>query len=111
MMKFITPIVLILASVGIFFWFIDPQFKALDAKRAELAEYTEALSKSKRLRDIRDSLDTKYKSITDSDLSRISKALPDSVDNVRLILDIDSIANRHGMKIQNIKLNDAPVST
>lgn len=28
--------------------------------------------------------------------------LPDHVDNVRLILDIDSIAARHGMPIQNV---------
>lgn len=109
-MKFLTPIILILASLGLFFWAIDPQFQAIGVKRTELAQYTEALGKSKRLRDIRDTLDTKYKSISDTDLDRINKALPDSVDNVRLILDIDSIAGRHGMKIQNIKLSDTPAA-
>ncbi len=111
MMKTLTPIILVLASIGLFFLVIDPQYNKINEKRTELAQYTEALGKSKRLRDIRDALDTKYKSISDNDLTRISKALPDSVDNVRLILDIDSIANRHGMKIQNIKLNDTSAPT
>ncbi|MEK7150498.1 MAG: type 4a pilus biogenesis protein PilO, partial [Patescibacteria group bacterium] len=34
------------------------------------------------------------------------KLLPDHIDNVRLIIDIDSIASRYGLGIKNIKVNN-----
>ncbi len=107
MSKTFIPILLIVASIGIFFGFIDPTYKQIEAKRTKLAQYDEALGKSKDLTNRRIDLSNKYKSITDEDRVRLSKMLPNAVDNVRLILDIDSIAKRHGMKIRNTRINQA----
>ncbi len=108
MFKTLTPILLLIASIGIFFGYIDPQYKKIEDKRVKLAQYDEALGKSKDLTNRRIDLSNKYKSITDEDRTRLSKMLPNAVDNVRLILDIDSIAKRHGMKIRNTKINQDP---
>ncbi|MDD5050404.1 MAG: type 4a pilus biogenesis protein PilO [Candidatus Pacebacteria bacterium] len=108
MFKTLTPIILLIASIGLFFGFIDPQYKQIQAKRAKLAQYDEALGKSKDLTNRRIELSEKYKSITDDDRVRLSKMLPNAVDNVRLILDIDSIAKLHGMKIRNTKIDQGP---
>ncbi|MDD5357102.1 MAG: type 4a pilus biogenesis protein PilO [Candidatus Pacebacteria bacterium] len=108
MFKTLTPIILLVASIGLFFGFIDPQYQGIVAKRVKLAQYDEALGKSKDLANRRIELSEKYKSITDEDRVRLSKMLPNAVDNVRLILDINSIANLHGMKIRNTKINQGP---
>ncbi len=106
MMKALTPIILLIAAVAIFFGFIDPEYKKIQAKSAEVAQYDDALTKSDELDKIRITLEKKYVAITDADSTRLEKLLPDSVDNVRLILDLDSIASAHGMKIKNIKFVD-----
>ncbi|MDD4989013.1 MAG: type 4a pilus biogenesis protein PilO [Candidatus Pacebacteria bacterium] len=105
MFKTLTPIILLVASVGLFFGFINPEYGKIQAKRVELAQYDEALGKSKDLTNRRIELSNKYKSITDEDRVRLSKLLPNAVDNVRLILDIDSIAKLHGMKIRNTRID------
>lgn len=108
MFKTLTPIILLIASIGLFFGFINPKYMEIQAKRAKLAQYDEALGKSKDLANRRIELSEKYKSITDEDRVRLSKLLPNAVDNVRLILDINSIAALHGMKIRNTKINQGP---
>ena len=51
---------------------------------------------------MRDRLLTKYNAFSPDDLLRLKKLLPDHVDNVRLILDIDHIASKYGMRIKNV---------
>ncbi len=108
MPKTLTPIILLLASIAIFMFVIDPKYQEIQAKRTKLAQYEEALGKSKDLTNRRIELSAKYKAITDDDRVRLSKMLPNAVDNVRLILDINSIANRHGMTIRNTKIDQGP---
>ena len=36
--------------------------------------------------------------------------LPDNIDNVRLILDLDNLARSHGMRIQDISVDNTDVS-
>jgi Tfp pilus assembly protein PilO len=67
----------------------------------ENAEYRQILNKSKELQKIRKDLEDKYKSIKKEDLDKLNKMIPDTVDNVRLILDIDNIAKKRGMRVQN----------
>ncbi len=108
MLKTLTPIVLIIASLGLFFLVIDPTYKQIETKRAQLAKYDEALGKSKNLTDRRIELSKKYDAITDDDITRLGKMLPNAVDNIRLILDINSIAGLHGMKLRNTKVSEGP---
>lgn len=106
MLRSIIPFILILAAVGLFFGYIDPAYQDLKGVRAEARAYDEALTKSKELQAIRDRLLSKYNTFSSSDIARLEKLLPDSVDNVRLVLDIDNIAARYGMRIRNVVLDD-----
>lgn len=51
-------------------------------------------------------LEDKIKSIDQNQLQNLDRFLPDSVDNVQLVLDVNSIAVSSGMKIGGIKIDD-----
>jgi Tfp pilus assembly protein PilO len=55
---------------------------------------------------VRDQLLAKYNSFSPQDLSKLQSVLPDNVDNIRLIIDIDNIASQHGLSLSNVQLGD-----
>jgi Tfp pilus assembly protein PilO len=111
-MRLFIPILLIVVSVGTFILYINPAYQALGTLRTQKAEYDEALNNSKILQTIRGTLSDKYKSFDPNDLAKVSKLLPDNVDNIKLILEIQRIASTYGMTLQNVKFNtDTPSTT
>jgi len=45
--------------------------------------------------------------VNPADIERLHKLLPDHVDNVRLILDLDTLASKHGLALQNVAISGA----
>ncbi len=106
MTKTILPIFLIVAGAGLFFGYISPTYTKISTVKAEASNYDQALQKSKELLSARDILVTKYnENFSAEDLLRLERLVPDTVDNVRLVLDIDNIAARYGMVIKNVRVN------
>jgi len=103
-MRSLTPIILILVSVAVFYLYINPKYEEVKVLSVKQERYQEAVDKSKQLQVLRDQLLTKYNSFSATDLARLEKFLPDNVDNVRLIMDIDGIASRYNIEIKNIKI-------
>ena len=107
-MKGLTPIILILVSVGVFFFFIDPQKKDLNLRLEEKNKNEVTMQKATELRTANGSLTEKYKKISTEDRAKLSQMLPDTVDNVRLILDINNIANKYGIVLKGISISGGP---
>ena len=105
MNKFLTPIILVIVAVGLFFFYIDPQWQKMKVLQATNAEYNNAIDQSNKLLKVRDSLLAKYNSFRPEDLTRLEKLLPNNIDNVRLIIDINSITSKYGASIKNVKLS------
>lgn len=103
MLRYITPIILIGISIAGFFMLTSPMYKEITALKAESSSFNEALNNSKALENERDKLTTKYNTINPENLTKLSKLLPDSVDNIRLILEIEKIASPYGMVLQDVK--------
>ncbi len=99
------PAILIGISVVVFFAFTNPIYNDIGQLRATVASYNEALGNSKELENERDKLTTKYNSIDPSNLIKIQKLLPDNIDNIRLILEIEQIALPYGMALKDVKYN------
>lgn len=87
--------------------YIDPMYVDIKETLKEEEKFDKALDKSKELKGIRDELLLKYNTFSTNDLDRLRKLLPDHVDNVRLILDIDHIASTYGMRIKNVNISVA----
>lgn len=105
-MKTLFPIILILASIGIFVTFTNKEYQKIKLLQADVASYEKAFGKSNEVLKKRGELQSKYAQFSKSDLSSLKKMLPDHVDNVQLILDINGVARNHNMLIGKIKIAD-----
>jgi hypothetical protein len=103
MTRFITPIILILISIGVFFMLTNPLYKDISILQAQVSSYDTALDNSKTLEKQRDTLVAKENSISVDNMDRLEKLLPQNVDNVRLILEIGEIAKPYGMVLKDIQ--------
>jgi len=103
------PIFLIVIAIGLFLTYTDVAYKDVKKMEQDEMKYDEALSKSKELQIIRDDLLSRYNALKPEDVSRLKKLLPDNVDNVRLVLEIDNIAAKYGMKIKGVSISREPV--
>ena len=90
-------------AIGGFFLLTEPLYQGISLKRQQIAAYDEALNNSKALEAERDKLTQKYNSFDPNNLSRLEKLLPDNVDNIRLILEIEKIASPYGMALKDVK--------
>jgi Tfp pilus assembly protein PilO len=102
-MRFIIPIILIGVAITGFMMFISPLYSQIQTLNIKAASYNEALSNSIALEKERDKLTTKYSTIDPENLKKLSVLLPDSVDNIRLILEIEKIASPYGMNLKDVK--------
>ncbi len=104
-MRSIISTILILAAIAVFYFGANPLYKDTKTLKLQAAEYNKALDNSAHLRQIRNDLVARYNSFDKTSVDRLQKMLPDSVDNIRLILDINGIAAKYGMSIKNIKIS------
>src|SRR3990167_11138755 len=103
MFKFIIPTILIFISVGLFMLFTNPIYTETSVLSTQASSYEEALANAKQLQSVREDLLTKYNGFPQEDILKLKKLLPDNVDNIRLILEIQGIASNYGMQIKNVK--------
>jgi Tfp pilus assembly protein PilO len=102
-MSNIVSLVLIIASIGLFFGYIDPKYTDIQRLSAEKTERTKALNDAEKIVEKREKLLSVENEFSSDDLSRLSKLLPDNIDNVRLIIDIDEVAKKYSMRIRDFK--------
>jgi len=79
--------------------------------QAEADRLNAGLEITAKLIEIDKELKTKIESIDQTQLQNLDRFLPDSVDNVQLVLDVNSIAVSSGMKIKGIKIDDTEQKT
>ena len=69
---------------------------------SEEVQYNNALTKAGELENRRDELLTKYNSFPADDISRLKRVIPDTVNTVKLVADMNTIAGKYGITIKNI---------
>ena len=111
-MNILTPLILIIISFGVFFGYVDPNYRGTDVNspsvqslQAEDGQYQSALNNSSKIRQQRDALTTKMENMTADQLSRLQELLPDNVDNIKLVIDMNNIAQNHSLVLKSVKLN------
>ena len=112
MFKTLIPIVGILVAVGIFFTYVEPTFREIQTIQAEADEYAEAAEHAVALQRRIAELKTERDAIRLSDLERLEALVPDRIDEVAFLVDLDALADEHNLSIRDVQVGgDAPVNS
>lgn len=110
-MRTIFSILGVIAAVSVFLLYTQPAYDEVQALQKQIEQYNQALDKADELQRLKSTLLERRKSFDPEDLDRLHKLLPDHVDNVRLILDIDRLAGIYGMALQNVVISNPASET
>lgn len=99
-MKNIISIIVIIISIATFVLVVQPQYIEIQEMRKTEVELERVLDNARRLQSLRDDLLEKRQSIANTDIRRLEKLIPESADNVKLILEFEQISNRNNLEIQ-----------
>jgi hypothetical protein len=109
----ILPMLAFIIALAIFFAYVNPTWTGSIAQaQATIAADNEALLAAKQYTAQQNQLAAARDSIDPANLNALTTFLPDSVDNVGLILDLNALAARSGLSVANIDVitTSAPAS-
>ena len=105
MKRFIVPIFFMLISSGIYILYVDPTYAEIkvlrakiDAVEASKIDADTAKQKIDKLAKVESSFPADY-------VIKLRTLLPDSIDDTRLIIDVNAMALRDGLHIKNPKIS------
>lgn len=120
-MKFLLPIINLSLAAALFFLVTDKMFvnaplnetpsditASTGGIRAMLVrqdQLNQAIATAKELSKRVNELNGQYNSFSSADLERLDLLLPDNIDNIQLVIDVNGIAKQNGMTIKNIKIS------
>jgi Tfp pilus assembly protein PilN len=84
--------------------FLGGKSEGLTQLLVDKKNLNEAIANAEKLKSKISQLEQTQKSIKPEDLDKLDKFIPDHIDNINLIIDINNIAERHGMTIKNVKV-------
>lgn len=107
----ILPFVLILIAIGLFVVYTNPAYQETKSLSTQLASYDDALNQSTQVLKLRDQLLEKRNALSADDVNKLQLLLPDNIDNIRLIIDINDIAARYHLQVQGISVGSTEAAS
>lgn len=110
----VTAVILIVLAIGVYLTFTSPSWDEAKAIGTVNGSYLTAIDNADKLIRVRDQVLASYNALSANDQDRLNKILPTSQDNIRLIIDLNSVALRKGITLHGIKVsapadkNDSP---
>ena len=98
----IVPLAALLVAVGIFFYIRPTWTGTIAETKAAIAFDDQALVAARQYAKQQNQLASERNSIDPASLALLSSFLPDSVDNVGIILDLNALAARSGLSLSNV---------
>ena len=100
----ITATILLVLAIGIYFTVTQGVLDSARAIQTVNAQYLSAMDSADQLIKGRDQVLKNYNNLSQEDRARLDKMIPNTVDNIRLIIDLNNnVALRHGFSLKNIK--------
>jgi Tfp pilus assembly protein PilO len=99
------PLIAFFVALGIFFFYVNPQWtKSIAIQKATIEADNQALLAAQQYNTQKNQLASARDAIDPANLSALKRFLPDSADNVGLILDLNALAARSGLAVSNIDM-------
>ncbi len=112
MNNLLPPFIALVISLGIFFGYVKPAWQGpITTVKTAISNNKSALDAAGEYKKRQNTLASELKAINADSLSKLNIFLPDSVDNVGLIMDISALMGRSGLSIGNIDVKDSSATT
>ncbi len=103
-MKALTPFLIVIICVAMYFYYISPELEVINEKRAEYTKYKDVVDQVKEIKDLKDELSNKYQSIAQEDLEKLDKIIPQKFDPVLFANDLNALAAKHTLKMDQLRM-------
>jgi Tfp pilus assembly protein PilO len=111
MIRLIIAIVTTVLAGSVFFFYTQPAYDLVRTDQAQIDQYNQALDKAAQLQQLKQSLLARYNAFDPNNLDHLQKLLPDHVDNIGLILELDNLAGHYGLALQNVDVSTPGTQT
>lgn len=105
MLKRVLGIVLLIAAIGGVYVVGLPMFEEVKAATEEVEILDELITRRESLNAIGLDVIRRYETISQADLSRIDALVPGKIDNVKLILELQKLAEQYGLTVERIDVS------
>ncbi len=104
-MSRLIPFIAIVFAIALFFLYIKPTYSGpISSTRTQIQSFDNALAAAERFQQKEAQLAQAQAQIPADSLARLKEFLPDGVDNVQLILDMDALAARSGVTLADFSI-------
>jgi len=100
-------IILIVAAGGIYVTVTEGVLASAQQVKTMNDQYVAAIANANRLVAMRDEVLKEYNAISDADRARLDKMMPSTVDNIRLVIDLNALAASHGLSFKGLSASAA----
>lgn len=105
MIRTLTPIISIVLGLLIFFLFTQPLFSDIGMLQSEASEYQEAVAKASDFNQRLNELISERNSLTAQNLERLEAAVPDDINTIKMLVDLEGVAQRNSMLFGNVSVS------
>jgi hypothetical protein len=109
MMRTLTPFLSALIGILLFIFFTQPKYAEVSGLQTQIAEYNNATDKYK---DFSALLDQKLSVKTTRpavESERLDRLIPDTIDDTRLLVDLEALAKSHKLLFGNVTTNGGQI--
>jgi len=103
--------VLIIMAIGLYFTVTKGVLAEATIIQASNNEYVTAIKNAKSLIDVRNKVLDDYNKLAPDDRVKLDKFVPKSIDNIRLIIDLNNVALRYGFALKGIQATASNTNT
>ena len=100
----IATLMLVLA-IGIYLTVTKDVLDQASVEQGVNDQYTSAIAKAEDLLKRRDDISKQFNSVSEDQKAKLDKMIPNTVDNIRLVIDMDNIADKHSLVLSGIRAN------
>jgi Tfp pilus assembly protein PilO len=111
MVRTIFAVVALGIAGGVFYFVTKPTYDKVQINEAQIAQYDGELNQVAEMQKLAEDLNTQFTGLNQGDVDRLQKLLPDHVDNIALILDLDKMASHWGMPLENVDVSTPAAGT
>ena len=104
MAKLILAIIMFIGAGALIFVYVSPTYTEAGKIKAESEIYQQALEKATEVQELKRGLLAKLNDFSGANVERLEKMLPDHIDNIHLVLDLDGMATARGLSLSAVSI-------